>query len=59
MSIASPLAFSLLMSIRTISEQVPATAKVYAQVAPTLPAPRIVIFFPPLLLAIKEPPINF
>jgi hypothetical protein len=33
-----------------------ATAKVYAQVAPTFPAPSTAIFFPPLMLAIRIPP---
>ena len=46
MSIASPFALGLLMSISSSSEQRPLIARANAIDAPTFPAPRTVTFFP-------------
>ena len=45
MSRASPRAFSLFMSIITISDAIPSIAREYAIVEPTLPVPMIEILF--------------
>ena len=53
MSKASPRAFSLLMSIITISDAMPITVSVYAIVEPTLPVPIIEILF--ILISVPPP----